>query len=454
MRTPCTAIGLLILSLLSAPGQAAENDEMTERPDEVCMICDAKRRMHEACKWLDLGFDFRYRFYHEDNRQLDERNGAHLREWQRFRPRIWTGIKPVENVSINTRLMWESRYWHKPDNMDPQFTHHEVLIDVLNVKVDKVASLPLTITAGRQNMRLGDGWLVFDGTPRDGSRTSFFDAIRATWTASEIDTTVDLIYIHNHAESASLHRPFDDRSMDLSEQDESGAIVYLSNKTFKDTTLDGYFIYKHDERFMAAGNDSDLYTLGARAETMLREHVQTRGELAFQWGRKNREHLAAMAFNGRVKYLFQDPRANSLHLDYEYRGGDPENDAAFDILWGRHAQWSPLYNDSVSTLEEPIDYSPNYHRIGVGWRGKPLPKTQFGADYNILFSDRNPNSAARGFTRSGDLRGQLARAFIKYEINEHISTRLLGEVFVPGNYYDETRNDIATFAQIQLVFTW
>jgi len=453
MGTTRIAIGLLILSLLSAPVQAADN-EMVEKPDEVCMICDAKTRMHEACKWLDLGFDFRYRYYHEENRRLDERNPAHLRQWQRFRPRIWAAIKPVENVSINTRLMWESRYWHKPDNMDPQFTHHEVLLDVLNVKIDKVASLPLTITAGRQNMRLGDGWLVADGTPRDGSRTTFFDAIRATWNAKEIDTTADLIYIHNHAESASLHRPFDDRHMNLAEQDESGAIIYLSNKTLKDTTLDGYFIYKRDQRVMAAGNDSDLYTLGGRAETMLSKHVQARGELAYQWGRKNTEHLSALAFNGRLKYLFKDARSNSLHLDYEYRSGDPENDAAFDILWGRHAQWSPLYNDSISTLEEPIDYSPNYHRICLGWRGKPLPKTQFGADYNILFSDRNPNSAARGFTRSGDLRGQLARAFIKYKINEHISTRLLGEVFLPGNYYDETRNDIATFAQFQLVFNW
>ena len=446
-------MGLLTLSLFASPSLAAEN-EMTEKPDEVCMICDAKKRMHEACKWLDIGFDFRYRFYHEGNRRLDATNPAHERAWQRFRPRIWATIKPLENVSINTRFMWESRYWHKPDNMDPQFTHHEVMIDKLNLKVENVASLPLTITAGRQDIRLGDGWLVANGTPRDGSRTSFFDAVRATWTAKEIDTTADLIYIRNHAESAWLHRPFDDRNMPLSEQDESGAIVYLSNKSLKDTTLDGYFLYKHDQRILAAGNNSDLYTIGGRGETMLSENVQARGELAYQWGRKNDQHISALGFNGQLKYLFKDPHSNSLHMGYEYRQGDPENDGAFDPLWGRHAQWSPLYNDSVSTLEEPIDYSPNYHRIGVGWRGKPLPKTQFGADYNVLFSDRNPNSGTAGFTRNGDLRGQLARAFVKYEINEHISTRLLGEIFFPGNYYDDSRNDIATFAQFQLVFNW
>jgi hypothetical protein len=446
-------LGALTLGLLVAPALAADNHQ-AKTDDDVCMLCNAKTQMHEACKWLEIGFDFRYRVYHENNRRLDKHNPAHDRTWQRFRPRLWATIKPMENVSINTRLMWESRYWHKPDSVDPNFTHHEALFDVLNLKVDKVAGLPLTITTGRQNIKLGDGWLVANGTPRDGSRTGFFDAIRGTWKAKEIDTTADVIFIKNHANSSWLHRPFDDQGIDLSEQDESGVIVYVSNKSLKDTTLDGYFIYKHDEAVMAAGNNSDIYTVGGRAETMLCEHVQARGELAYQWGQKNDVQISAIGFNGRMKYLFKDARSHSVHLDYEYRQGDSENDGAFDPLWGRHAQWSPLYNDSVSTLEEPIDYSPNYHRIGVGVRSKPLPKTQFGADYNILFSDRHPNSGRAGFTSDGDLRGQLGRAFVKYKINEHISTRLLGEVFFPGNYYDDSRNDVATFAQFQLIFNW
>jgi hypothetical protein len=453
MKIPHAFAALLALGMFTAGALAAEN-ELLEKPDEVCMICDSKTRLHKACKWLEVGFDFRYRVYHENNRRLDKTNPAHERAWQRFRPRIWARIKPMENVEINTRFIWEARYWHKPGTMASQFTHDEALFDVLNIKVKKVGGLPLTITAGRQNIRLGDGWLIADGTPRDGSRTTFFDAIRATLVAKEIDTTADVIYIRNHANSAWLHRLIDDKQRDLSEQDESGLIVYLSNKSIKDTTLDGYFIYKHDERVMAAGNNSDLYTFGGRAETMLCPRVQARGELAFQWGRKNDQQVSKVAFNGRIKYLFKDPHANSVHFDYEYRGGDKHNDGAFDILWGRHAQWSPLYNDSVSTLEEPIDYSPNYHRVGVGWRGKPIKKTQLGADYNILFSDRNPNSGTANFSDSGGLRGQLARAFIKYKVNEHVSTRLLGEVFFPGNYYSDRRNDIATFAQFQLVFSW
>jgi hypothetical protein len=31
---------------------------------------------------------------------------------------------------------------------------------------------------------------------------------------------------------------------------------------------------------------------------------------------------------------------------------------------------------------------------------------------------------------------------------------LLGEAFFPGNYYDDTKNDVAVFARYEVTFTW
>jgi len=448
------AAGMILPVLLVAPAATAGGDTAPEpRPD--CDICQIKTRLHEAAPWFKIGLDARYRFYHEDNRRLSKMNPADHRAWQRLRTRLSATIIPfkTEDVRVNTRMMYEARYWHKPDVMMHPYTHHETLLDRLNVEVRNLFGHPVTVTAGRQNLKFGDGWLVFNGTPRDGSRTGFFDAIRLTCSPDDA-TTADLIYIHNKANSSTLHRPIDDRNMDLSEQDESGVIAYLSRKTDDVTKVDGYFIYKRDQRTMAAGNNSDIYTIGSRVERQFTDNVSARVEVAGQWGRKNRTHLGNMGANARVTYAFRDNSSNSVHLDYEYHGGDSRNDGAFDPLWGRHAQWSPLYNDSVSLLEEPIDYSPNFHRIGVGWLAKPLPKTTVGVDYMILVADRNPNGTAANFSNHGKLRGHLAKAYVKYKIDEHVQTRILCETFFPGSYYSKARNDIASFFQWQVLFAW
>ena len=53
----------------------------------------------------------------------------------------------------------------------------------------------------------------------------------------------------------------------------------------------------------------------------------------------------------------------------------------------------------------------------------------------------------------------LPRAFaltglLKYRYNEHVSGHLVAEVFLPGDYYDRTRNDVAVFLRYQVVFSW
>ena len=70
------------------------------------------------------------------------------------------------------------------------------------MKWNNVFDLPLTITAGRQDISLGDPlnwWLVMDGTPDDGSWTFFLDSIRLTYEAKEIKTKFDVIYIYQNA---------------------------------------------------------------------------------------------------------------------------------------------------------------------------------------------------------------------------------------------------------------
>lgn len=89
-----------------------------------------------------------------------------------------------------------------------------------------------------------------DGTPGDGSWTYFLDSVRATYEAKEIKTKFDLIGIYQSARPDDWFptlnaNPSPEHSRTpyyLTEQNESGLIAYASNKSIKNTTLDGFFI--------------------------------------------------------------------------------------------------------------------------------------------------------------------------------------------------------------------
>ena len=181
--------------------------------------------------WLEIGADFRFRVVYDEARKLDKEASGHDRLNTRYRGRIRAKIKQSENFDFNIRLITEPRYYHRPSSMDKQFTHHEALFDRLNFTWRNMFDLPMTTTVGRQEINLGSGWLLRDGTPLDGGRTNFFDAIRFTYNLENWDTTADLIWVENHGDSAKWIKPFNDRDIDLAEQDEQGAILYLAKKT-------------------------------------------------------------------------------------------------------------------------------------------------------------------------------------------------------------------------------
>ena len=63
-------------------------------------------------KW---GGDFRVRNEYFDNLlTLSPNNKLHEQDYFRFRARIWASLIPVEDLSLNVRLVDEVREWMKP----------------------------------------------------------------------------------------------------------------------------------------------------------------------------------------------------------------------------------------------------------------------------------------------------------------------------------------------------
>jgi hypothetical protein len=385
-------------------------------------------------------------------------------EWhyQRYRTRLWGKAKITDDIDVNARLVWEFRNWCKPDGRleaigsgDDGFDADEALFDHLNVQWRNAFGLPLTITVGRQDIIIGNGWLVLDGTPLDGSRTIYFDAVRFQYDIHPINTNVDISYIEQGAAADKHIEPFNDRERNVTEQNERGVIMNVVNRSIKDQELGGYFIWKQMEQEGRAGDFGNIYTVGFRAAGKLGENWVYRAEAASQTGRKNGNRLCAFGTNNRLTYQFHDPLQNELRVSYEFLSGDQDDtrgkDEAFDPLWGRWPQFSEaaIYGYAGETRIAEVT---NLHRLSLGWSFKPCEKLEVCTDYHLLWANHNPLAANPGFSEEGKFRGQIVTLLLRYQITENISGHLVGEALFPGNYYDDTRNDPSVFARYELSF--
>ena len=456
------------------------------------------KEVKNPAPWLTWGADFRARNEYLNNAlTLSEAGARHEQDYFRFRERLWTTITPVTNFTLNARLAAEQREWMKPTYANQHgyrsgFEERYLILDNANVKWNNAFNQPLTITAGRQDIFFGDPlnwWLVADGTPGDGSWTFFLDSIRLSLDAKDIKTKFDLVYIYQNAlpdewiptigrssknTVAGVPRPYS-----LTEQNEQGVIFYVSNKSLKNAQIDGYFIYKHDSRelpLLTAGDNADIYTIGAKITGQPAPHWAYSLEGAYQFGNKQDftvltnyvnsssdwRDISAYGANAKLTYLFKDKRNNQTSIIFEYLSGDDPNtrdsDEMFDVLWGRWPRWSELYIYSyVYETSGKIAQLNNVMRVGASWSLSPMKNTTFSAMYNALFAPqeiptRRIAPAAGLFSYDGNFRGHYVQAVLKHQFSKRVSGHLWSEFVWQGDYY--AQRDLMTFLRAEVMFTF
>ena len=450
--------------------------------------------------WFSWGADLRIRNEYFDNgvsltsdtKYSPIFGPVHEQDYFRYRGRVWFSLLPAENVSVNVRLAAEPREFIKQSTMDTFFENSGMqwrygIFDNLNVQWKKPFGWPATLTVGRQDIFLGDGWLVGDGTPEDGSFTFFLDAMRFTYELKDIQTTIDAIGLVQYARPDAIvptigqsgTAPGQPEGLLLTDQNEKGAILWIANKTLPAANLDTYFIYKHDTRLNAEpeagfGDDADIFTLGGRLSGLLREHFKYSLEGAYQLGRKKESDgllkgayditefhkLDAFGFNGKLTYMFKDKWNDQLSLCYEFLSGDnpsSSTDEMFDVLWGRWPRWSEIYNIYGVIGESRPGQIGNLQRIGPTWTLKPMPKLDLSLSYFALFADQAVPTRTlvitRGdYTGTGDFRGHYLQMIARYKFNKYVSAGLHGEVLFEGDYY--TRRQVMDFVRAEMMFTF
>ena len=482
-------------SLSLARGQAVSSNAVaapvTEEAPSSAEQTIAK--IKNPFSWLSWGSDFRLRNEYFNNAlTLNPNNPLHEQDYFRLRARLWASVAPVDDLSLNTRLAVEAREWLKAAGYTPDKFHEgpdysEGVVDTLNVQWKNPLKLPANIIVGRQDIILGDGWLVEDGTPLDGSWTYYLDSARLTYKLEQQSTLIDVIGIVQDARDNGWLSPIsaEDQKRFVTEQNEKGAILNVANSSLPAANLTGYFIYKHDDRANfhdypvlirpRGGDNANIYTLGGRVNGVVDGgHIKYWAEGAYQFGQKQDADISdaataadpavrnefrdlnAFGVNSKLSYLLQDKLNDQFTLSYEFLTGDDprtKDDEMFDVLWGRwpHSSEISFYTYGQETR---VGQAANVHRIGPTWNITPLKDLDFSASYWALFAQQDvPTRGVAGlFTDTGNFRGHLCQAVLKYKFSQRLSAHLWSEFQFPGDYY--VYRQVMDFFRFEVMFTF
>jgi len=473
-------LGVLLTALAGAqPSQAEDTAQPSKHWHEV--DSDFAKAFRNPMEGVTMGLDLRLREVYtnnlfsmnEDWGGKDDYNAHH---WQRIRVRWSLKWAMTEDVDFNTRLMWE--FWNhcKPEEHPNAFfaeqntDFDEALFDIFNIQWRNAWDMPLTLTLGRQEIVLGTGWLVLDGTPADGSRTIFFDALRAQYQLSD-SLNLDMIYIQQYDDEEEYLKPFNHHAVQNRRHfnqntDERGFIFYLTNKAGSGQQQELYYMYKNEDgsewakAYSTPGLDADVHTIGGRLAGPLDDHWSYSAELAKQWGDRDGRTLQALGANTRLTYAFQDAKANELHVDYEYLSGDDPDSSAdekFDTLWGDWPQYQRGgdLQSYIWTFETALGEVTNLHRVGIGHSFKPNAVWTVSSVYNLLWADETTPRAlgpTGNFLTNDNFRGQMLSGLATYSCCKNFKTHFLIDYFIPGDYYQIT--DDAFFARINVEWTF
>lgn len=445
----------------------AKTDAKAEAKVEVKTEAKADAAV-EAKKSYRYGFDLRVRQEAFDNFQLPGAM-AEPNDYFRIRPRIWAEADLMDNVTVRIRAVDEFRYYLKPDyeddfNVDaPYKFSDEVVFDHIYVDIKNLFNNKLDLRIGRQDLMYGKGWVMLDGTPGDGSRTLYNNAIKATWKGFE-KTTIDAFGMYNPGEDplaiGNEHRNVTAYSgaVDPTDVAEVGGGVYAACKAFK-VPFDVYGIFKHEDSFVnkATTNNvfaGDISTLGFRMMPTICSvcNVGANVEAAYQFGSRGGD-VSVGAYMVDAVLTF-NPKVNmkpSVEAGiYMLSGDDPsttDKDEGWDPLFSRWPQHSELY---------VFWYS------GGRWSNLMMPKVaasfwpceKFKASAMIANMQANEESATGGKDRGWlyVVKGESDLSSLFGLAKDELKGHLWLELVKPGDYY--AGDDTSYFARWELAYTY
>ena len=387
----------------------------------------------------------------------------------RIRPRLW-GSAAWEGITLYGRVANEFRHYLEPDTPSAWDWPDEIIVDQLYLDMPNLLDGRVGLRAGRQDMIYGAGRVILEGTPKDGSRTIYFDAVKISLNLGPNDT-VDLLGIYNRAEAGLEIGPLDRDNTGFDRYDndmtESGGGVYARLRRASAMPLDVYYLLKDESRWKGlAGQPAEpvrhpgrqTHTVGARLLPRLNDQVGFELEGAGQFGETDddRDIAAMMGYGGVIWTLpaeIAGVRPSLTASLYYLSGDDPDTDKeeGWNPLWSRYPQFSELYIYAFDA--EKAGYWSNvlYPSVTAAIAFDKSHKVSLSA--GVLFA---PEETGPG---GGDRRGNLFTARYDFPLatallhrGDRLVGHLLAEMLDPGDYYRV--DDRAYFVRGELAYSF
>jgi len=415
----------------------------------AALACSAAAEGAPPAKKLELGFEKRVRTENWDNSTDFNQKTVDARHQWRFRTRAWAKLNAGANTELVLGLANESRKLTTPH---VALTMDETVIE--NLYLDHRFTDGASIRVGRQNLSGGDGFILMDGGPLDGSRVAYFNALDLGWTSGK--SRLDLLIISDPCRDEYLPR-IHDRAKPLIEWNENAVGLYWTDASRAKTTLDAYYFYKAetgDTRALtnaARQSDRMFHTLGGRVVHEFAHGWSAKLELAGQaGGQQPGSGIRAWGTQASVKKSFAHATKPSILLGWTGLSGDDPATAAnegWDPLFSRYPKWSELYIYTLGS-ERGAAYWTNLSMWQAEARWTPVKPLDLRATYYRMGAFHHfPGRPA--IYANGTQRGDLFEARADYRLNDNWRGHVVGEYLAPGDFY--TAGDAGWFFRAEVI---
>jgi len=402
---------------------------------------------------LKVGFTERFRFVSWDNSISLADENSDSKSFTRHRTSAMLQWNPNRDIEFGLKITNEFRNYLNPKNID--FEMHELIFDQLYFKWKNPGKLPLIFTIGRQNIILGEGFVVMDGHPLDGSRSIYFNAARVDFNWGNKNTLT--AFFTYQPETDNILPVINNQDQALIESPEKGLGLYYSGK-IKKTAIEAYFIRKDTDESNAHPTASGINALGTRISHSLTTHLTITAEGAYQWGNhkpligeKNNHKACGGYFH--FDYLFKEslPLLRKLTVGGIYLSGDdPESRdiEGWDPLFSRWPKWSESYI-YTQIKENSVGYWSNLNSLYVSLLMDVTQPVNLRLSWHHLTANELSPGAFPGGT--GKPRGNLLINKLVFRINKYFTGHFLWEYFNPGTFYFDGA-DSAHWLRFELLF--
>lgn len=455
MKTTFCLLGAATVAamLSTVPVRAARTVAVPEPPP-------AAEETPDRDAWT-FGGDFRLRQEAFDHIPL--KTGAEARggenDYFRFRTRVWGAWAPADWIKFNARLLHECRYYLEPSHSHSWRWPDELVPDALNVEL-KSADGTLHSVIGRQDfMPEGEFRLFGEGTAKDGSRSSYMDAVSVVARDEKDRTRLTLFGVYDNAVDplaiGNIDRDLNGYGPNDTGMDESGAGAFLRHAFAERLRATAYYLWKHDSSSILADGsrrpNEDIHTVGGRLAVPLGGPLSADAEVAGQWSPTSDDDRRAMMASTALRADWREATAKpGLSLNGLYLSGDDPDtaeDEGWNPLWGRYPWISELmiyaYDADGAGLWQNLVYA---------WAeaaSSPRPGHRVRATAGPLYAPE-ANGAGGGHDRGwlGTVRWDFPLWRTAAE-SPRIYGHIFAEALLPGDYYD-TDEDLAYFLRWEL----